>query len=259
MAASTQLWNTESLAAPHAAADKASRIRRMFNAIAPRYELVNSVFSAGRDSAWRCKAVRIAGAVSTDVVLDVACGTGDFARAFAAVGATVIGCDFAHEMLRRAQGRGNGRLSWCEADAQSLPFGDATFSLVSCAFGVRNFQDLGRGLAEMRRVLKPGGRAVILEFGKPQSRLLGRCYEFYTNRLMPIGAQYISGDRTGAYHYLPRSVATFPAADQMIAEIARAGFVNTSAKRLTFGAAYVYMGFRDAMDGGPRPDPNPTG
>lgn len=244
MTASTKLWTNEALAAPHEAADKAARVRRMFNAIAPRYELVNSLFSAGRDAAWRRKAVRLAGAGTDDVVLDVACGTGDFARAFAAAGAAVIGCDFAHEMLRRARGRGQGRMTWCEADAESLPFADGMFSLVSCAFGVRNFQDRGRGLTEMRRVLQPGGRVVILEFGKPQGRLLGRCYDFYTNRLMPLGARLVSGDRTGAYRYLPRSVASFPAADQMTAELSRAGFRRASATALTFGAVYVYLGFK---------------
>ncbi len=241
MAASPEVWSPEALKSPHAAVDKASRVRRMFNAIAPRYELVNSLFSAGRDGAWRRKAVMLSGAHSTDVVLDVACGTGDFARAFATTGATVIGCDFAREMLVRAASRGGRNLSWCEADAQNLPFADASFSIVSCAFGVRNFQELGCGLREMRRVLRPGGRAVILEFGKPRGRFFRRCYDFYTNRLMPFGATLVSGDRTGAYQYLPRSVASFPSADEMTAELRCAGFAHCSAKPLTFGAVYVYV------------------
>lgn len=241
MTASSKVWSTESLAAPHEAIDKASRVRRMFNAIAPRYELINSLFSAGRDRAWRREAVRLSGADAADVVLDVACGTGDFARAFATTGATVVGCDFAHEMLTRAARRGGMNLSWCEADAQNLPFAEGAFSIVSCAFGVRNFQDLGCGLREMRRVLRPGGRAVILEFGKPTGRLFRRCYDFYTNRLMPFGATLISGDRTGAYRYLPRSVASFPTAEEMLKQLKQAGFAECSTIPLTFGAVFVYV------------------
>lgn len=242
MNATEPAWTHESLAAPHAAPDKAQRVMRMFNAIAPRYELVNSLFSAGRDRSWRRKAVRLSEAGPGDVVLDVACGTGDFARAFAATGAVVIGCDFAHDMLRRAVGRGRGRMSWCEADAQQLPFADGGFSLVSCAFGVRNFQDLGRGLREMRRVLRSGGRAVILEFGHPKGRLFRRWYEWYTHRLMPFGAALLSGEDSGAYRYLPRSVASFPCAEEMTTELERAGFARCSAIPLTRGAVYVYIG-----------------
>lgn len=249
MAVSDELWTPEALEAPHEAADKASRVRKMFNAIAPRYELVNTLFSAGRDRAWRKKAVKLAGTNADDVVLDVACGTGDFARAFAAAGARVTGCDFAHEMLRHAVSQQDERITWCEADAQRLPFADGAFSLVSCAFGVRNFQDLRLGLAEMRRVLQPGGRVIILEFGTPRGRLFRRCYEFYTNRLMPRGAALVSGDRTGAYRYLPRSVVSFHSTEEMTAELERAGFQNCRATALTCGAVYVYLGYRTSTEG----------
>jgi demethylmenaquinone methyltransferase / 2-methoxy-6-polyprenyl-1,4-benzoquinol methylase len=157
------IWDDDLLRAPHEAPDKAFRVRAMFNAIAAHYERTNTVCSAGRDAYWRQRAVELAGVRSDDDVLDIACGTGDLARAFARAGPRlVIGCDFAHGMLTRAK-RGSPELRWVEADALALPFGSGRFSIVSCAFGVRNFVDLRVGLAEMQRVLRPGGRVVILE------------------------------------------------------------------------------------------------
>ena len=148
----TTVWTPDLLDAPHEAPDKAARVRTMFNAIAPRYELVNALFSAGRDATWRRKAVALAKVTPDDDVLDIASGTGDFARAFATAGPrSVVGTDFAHEMLTRARQSDAGatNCSWCEADALKLPFGSGAFSITCCAFGVRNFHDLDAGLAEM--------------------------------------------------------------------------------------------------------------
>ena len=251
-------WTPELLAAPHDAQDKAHRVRRMFNAIAPRYELVNSLFSAGRDRAWRRRAVKLARITPDDVVLDVACGTGDFSRAFAAAGARrVVGCDFAHDMLALAAARdgedrgsyGNsvstrGLLHWCEADALRLPFASESFSIVSCAFGVRNFESLDAGLAEMRRVLKPGGRLVILEFTRPGNPLFRRLYETYANRIMPAAATLLSGDRSGAYHYLPRSVVSFLTARQMVDRLEVVGFERPEIAPMTFGVVSIYVARR---------------
>ena len=169
-----QVWTRQALEAPHLDQDKTRRVRRMFDAIAPRYELVNSVFSLGRDAFWRRRAVELAVVSPHEDVLDIACGTGDFARAFArARPRSVVGCDFAHHMLIRASAgcgvhsakdatrRAEPLMQWCEADALRLPFGPGSFSIVSCAFGVRNFQELEFGLTEMFRVLRPGGRAVV--------------------------------------------------------------------------------------------------
>ena len=239
------LWTPDLLQEPHAAADKAGRVRRMFNAIAPRYELVNAVFSGGRDAAWRRKAVHLAAVRHDDDVLDVACGTGNFARAFAeAQPQSVTGCDFAHEMLRRA-GSGGADVRWCEADALRLPFAAATFSLVSCAFGVRNFQDLDRGLAEMFRVLRPGGRAVILEFTRPENPLIRGVYELYTRHIMPVGARLLSGDHSGAYRYLPKSVVTFLDSAQFSRRLLSAGFAACATTQLTLGAVTVYVARRE--------------
>lgn len=271
------VWTPELLQSPHETADKAGRVRRMFNAIAPRYELVNTLFSAGRDAYWRRRAVELACVRGDDDVLDVACGTGDFARAFIQAGPRrVVGCDFAHEMLIRAVGTIEGRLPgaeapgnfrppsgrkgtrtrggeretdspvapWIEADALRLPFADGSFSITSCAFGVRNFDDLDAGLREMHRVLRPGGRAVILEFMRPTNAVIRRVYEFFTNRVMPLAASWVSGDRSGAYRYLPRSVVTFLNADQMCAKLHTAGFVQATATPLTWGVVTVYVAAR---------------
>lgn len=236
------VWTHDLLQSPHEAADKAPRVRRMFNAIAPRYELVNSLFSAGRDAYWRRRAVELAKVSANDDVLDIACGTGDFARAFAkAQPRRVVGCDFAHEMLIRATGGSD----WVEADALLLPFGNGSFTIASCAFGVRNFADFDAGLREMFRVLRPGGRAVILEFMRPPNAVVRRFYEFFSNRIMPIAASWVSGDTSGAYRYFPRSVVTFLNADQMCARLHAAGFVQATATPLTLGVVTVYIATRN--------------
>lgn len=245
-------WTTELLRSPHHVPDKADRVRQMFNGIAARYQLVNTLFSLGRDRFWRRRAVELAGVQGEDAVLDVACGTGDFARAFARAGArSVVGCDFAHGMLARAARDSPQRDKalrgglWCEADALQLPFRPGSFSIVSCAFGVRNFEDLNAGLAEMHRVLKPGGRAVILEFTRPSSRLARRLYEVYARRVMPLAATLISGDRSGAYRYLPCSVVSFLDAEQMTIRLLRVGFARVTAMPLTLGIVTVHIASRD--------------
>ncbi len=246
------VWSRGLLASPHAAPDKASRVRRMFNSIAPRYELVNSLFSAGRDAYWRRKAVELAKVQGDDEVLDLACGTGDFARAFGRAGPRrVVGCDFAHEMLIRAERSSrqateatSRRLGWVEADAKELPFEDASFSVASCAFGVRNFADLESGLREMHRVLRSGGRVVILEFMRPANPVVRRFYEVFSNRIMPIAATWVSGDTSGAYRYFPRSVVTFLDTEQMCAKLQAVGFTQVTSQPLTLGVVRVFMGVR---------------
>ncbi len=255
-------WTSDLLTAPHDVSDEASRVRRMFNGIAPRYELVNRLFSGGRDAAWRRKAVALADVQTRDEVLDVACGTGDFTRAFASAGArSVVGCDFAHEMLVRAVEPRRDRVhsvadgphppcrrgpsGWCEADALRLPFRCGSFSIVCCAFGVRNFADLDAGLAEMLRVLRPGGRLVILEFTRPRNRIARGFYEIYSARVMPVAATLISGDTTGAYRYLPQSVVSFVGAGEMVSRLQGVGFARATATPLTLGVVTVYVARRD--------------
>ena len=246
MASREQAWSQQQLQAPHEVADKAGRVRRMFNAIAPRYELVNRLFSFGRDRSWRRRAVRLAKVRADDDVLDIACGTGDFARSFAkAAPRSVVGCDFAEEMLALAAAQPPHSITWREADALNLPFDDGSFSITSCAFGIRNFQDLDRGLAEMHRVLRPGGRAVILEFSRPKNRVFRFLYEIYANRFMPFAATLISRDRTGAYRYLPRSVVSFTTEQEVCDALRAAGFSRTNTFALTMGVVTVFVAQRD--------------
>lgn len=243
---SDKLWTPELLNAPHQAADKAERVRGMFNAIADRYELVNTVCSGGRDRYWRRKAVSLAAVTATDRVLDIACGTGDFARAFLAGEAgAVAACDFAHQMLELAvKGPSSRAICWIEADALQLPFRNASFTISSCAFGVRNFQTLEQGFREMHRVLRPGGRAVILEFSRPSGSVMRSLYEFYSQRIMPAAATLISRDRTGAYRYLPQSVVSFVTPEQVSEAMRAAGFGSITATPLTFGVVTVYIAHR---------------
>ena len=240
------VWDESRLTDPHGQPDKAARVRAMFDEIAPTYSRVNTVLSLGRDAYWRRRAVALAETAATDRVLDVACGTGDFATTFAAASPTVIvGCDFSPRMLRLAALRNRRPIRWCQADAQALPFPDESFSLVSCAFGVRNFQDLDRGLAEMHRVLTPDGRAVILEFSVPRMPLWPSLYLFYFHRVLPRLAALISRDRFGAYRYLPQSVASFVDEADMIARLCRPGFGLVESHRLTIGIVTVFIAWKD--------------
>ena len=228
---------------PHNVADKAARVRTMFNNIAGRYERTNTICSGGRDASWRRKAVALANIRRDDDVLDVACGTGDLTRAFAQEHPrTIIGCDFAHEMLLRAAESEGLPTHWVEADALKMPFPDRSFSLISCAFGVRNFVDLDAGLREFFRLLRLGGRVVILEFSRPEWRVFRLVYELYANYVMPRAASWISGDHSGAYRYLPRSVVSFPGATQMCERLSQAGFTACTATSLTFGVVNIYRG-----------------
>lgn len=246
------LWNAQTLAQPHQQHDKALRVQRMFDAIAPDYERVNAWSSLGRDKHWRRAAVRLARVRPADRVLDVACGTGDMCREFRRVGAAaVIGLDFAADMLRHAIGRGTDGVTWCRADAQRMPFVDSAFDVVSCAFGVRNFQSLHAGLCEMRRVLAPGGRAVILEFSMPCNRILNWTYRQYLAHGLPLLARLLCKDGTGAYKYLPRSIVSFVDAVGMADALRSAGFARVDRHSLTFGAVHAHVAHVDPRGAAP--------
>lgn len=238
------IWDTGLLDAVHARKDKATRVRWMFDAIASTYERVNTLASFGRDRFWRREMVRLAAVKPNDVLLDVASGTGDVLRAFAAGSVRpniLIGLDFSRAMLLRAAERPLEKCLYCQADALCLPLPDESVSIVTCAFGVRNFQDIDAGLAAMYRVLCPGGRVLILEFSLPEQPLLKRLYLYYFQKLMPFVAGLLSGDRTGAYRYLPQSVVSFDSSRVVMARLKTAGFSGIKEYPLTGGIVTIYM------------------
>ncbi len=241
-------WTDADLAAgPHADARKAAKVRAMFAAIAGRYDLNNRLHSFGRDQAWRRRAVRDARVRPGDTVLDMACGTGDLTLLLARTteAARVVGGDFTPEMLDVARVKNtHPKVEYAHADAMNLSFADSEFDALTIAFGIRNVTDPAAALAEFHRVLKPGGRLVILEFATPKSRLVRAGNNFYTKRVMPLTAGIIAGDRTGAYRYLPRSIETFLQPPAMMEAMCEAGFTDVAATPMTFGVCVCYRGVR---------------
>lgn len=244
-------WSAGDLAADvHADAHKPDKVRRMFAAIAGSYDLNNRLHSFGRDQAWRRTAVRMAAVSPADHVLDVACGTGDLTRLFAQAGAArVCGVDFTREMLdiacaKREQARAADPkasppplacIDYRLGDAMALPFDDRSFDVVSIAFGLRNVADPARAVGEFRRVLRPAGRLVVLEFDRPRNPIIRWTSDLYTRFVMPATATLISRDRSGAYKYLPRSVETFMDRAALASLLARHGFAQIAQKPLSLG------------------------
>ena len=182
----------------------------MFARIAGRYDLLNRGLSLGADRGWRGRAVRRAGDVRGRLVVDSCTGTGDLAIAFARAGARVVGVDFTPQMLARAMGkRGAGDVLLVQGDALSLPFPDGVADVCSVAFGIRNLADRAAGLAEMARVVRPGGTVLVLECSPPPGGALGALYRAYFTRVLPWIGGRVSGDRE-AYAYLPRTVLAWP-------------------------------------------------
>ena len=247
---SARVWSAADLADdPHQAKDKGRRIQRMFGAIAHRYDLNNRLHSFGRDQAWRRRAVQLCRVQAGDDVLDAACGTGDLAEAFAVAGAaSVCGVDFTEQMIALARAKatrraGSPRPTYRLADIMDLPFDNASFDIVSIAFGIRNVADPARVLREFRRVLRPSGRVVILEFSQPGNPVIRVFNGLYTRHVMPVTATLLAGDRSGAYRYLPRSVSTFADRETLAAMLAQAGFKDVSQHPMTFGVCTASLGF----------------
>lgn len=241
-------WEASALRNPHAQPDKSTRVEAMFNAIAPTYERVNHVASLGQDRAWRRRAVSLVRPTAKDVVLDVCCGTGDMIRTFAAHSPPprlLIGVDFAAGMLARGAYRGiSTPIQLCRGDGQRLPIAGSSVDIVSCAFGIRNLQSLDAGLAEFRRVLRAGGRVLILEFALPDNRLIRVCHRIYCERVLPWVGSALSGDRTGAYRYLPSSIRTFEGRAAMTARLEAAGFTSVRSVSMNFGGVVAYCARR---------------
>ena len=221
------------------------RIRRLFAGISKGYDRANRVLSVGFDQRWRRAAVRFAGAGPGHEVLDICAGTGDLSLAFARAGARVTGSDFCPEMLSLARHKSIGHdnpPTFLGADAERLPFSDDAFDITSIAFGIRNVQDPLRGLREMCRVTRPGGRVVVLEFTRPKAWVLGSIYGFYFRRVLPRLGSLLTGDRSGAYQYLHDSVMAFPEREKFLELMGRSGLSSLKARILSFGIAAIYCG-----------------
>jgi len=192
----------------------------MFDRIAGVYDLMNAVMTAGMHQRWRERAVELARVGPGSRALDVATGTGDLAVALRTAGAEVVGCDFSEEMLERARRKEpSARFEW--ADALALPYDDDSFDAATVGFGARNFSDLARGLAEMARVVRPGGRVVVLEITTPQKPPLSTFFALWFDRVVPTLGR-LAGEET-AYSYLPSSVKRFPDPEALAGELAAAG------------------------------------
>ncbi len=226
------------------------RVRRMFGEIAPRYDFLNRLLSAGVDRYWRWRTVRLTAPKDGGPVLDVCTGTADLALAYwrAGRGSTrVVGADFCRPMLvlgrRKVAARGAAEaVELIEADAQQLPFADAMFSVVSVAFGLRNVADTGRGLAEMARVCRRGGRVAVLEFSMPTWPPVRAVYRWYFRRVLPKIGQTLARNRQSAYEYLPESVGAFPQGCEMALQMEAAGLRDVRIRPFTFGIATLYIG-----------------
>jgi demethylmenaquinone methyltransferase/2-methoxy-6-polyprenyl-1,4-benzoquinol methylase len=228
--------------------EAAAWVRQMFARVAPRYDLANHLLSFNIDRRWRAHAVRRAGRILKQPgarALDICCGTGDLTLALSeASSGVVLGSDFCHPMLVAARDKMARRgAALFEADALRLPLGDASLDLITVAFGFRNLANYEAGLIEMRRVLRPGGMAAILEFSRPPNPLFAGLYHFYSRRILPWIGGALSGSRD-AYRYLPESVGKFPTAPELADDMRRAGFENVSFEYLTGGIVALHLGER---------------
>jgi demethylmenaquinone methyltransferase/2-methoxy-6-polyprenyl-1,4-benzoquinol methylase len=227
-------------------------IAGMFDAIAPRYDLLNRVLSAGIDRQWRKRAIRSLRLTGKEVLLDVCTGTADVALEGRTSGGAsrVVGVDFAAAMLRigrekvHAAGQ-NGMIALVRGDAARLPVRTASVDAATVAFGIRNVQQPEIACAEIARALKQGGRLVILEFGLPRIPGISTLYRWYFRYLLPLVGRTVSG-HTAAYSYLPASVHAFPSPDEFMTILRQAGFSDVRAVPLTFGIVYLYEARRSA-------------
>lgn len=222
------------------------KIHSMFASIAGRYDRTNTILSAGIHHLWRRKTVRWSGAKPGDRVLDCATGTGDLAIAFrkaAGPAGNVVGTDFVPEMIKLAREK-SPDVYFEVADVTSLPYDDETFDVVSISFGIRNVGEPKRGIAEMARVAKKGGRVMVLEFGQPRHRAFGASYNFYSRHILPRLGGALTGDRA-AYEYLQKSAGRFPCGEEFVALMREAAdFASIDYVPLTMGIAYLYRGVK---------------
>ena len=225
---------------------KKEQVTKMFDAISNEYDGLNRVISFGIDVKWRNKVVDIVGKTNPDSILDIATGTGDLAINLAKTKALkIIGLDISDGMLEVGRKKIeklqlNNTIEMVLADSEKMPFEENSFDAITVAFGVRNFENLERGLAEFFRVLKPDGVVIILEFSKPRYFPMKQFYLFYFFKILPFIGRLVSKD-SSAYSYLPESVMAFPDDQKFLSVLQNTGFSKTSQKRLTFGIATIYI------------------
>jgi demethylmenaquinone methyltransferase/2-methoxy-6-polyprenyl-1,4-benzoquinol methylase len=212
-------------------------VRTMFDRIAPVYDAMNRVMTAGLDRRWR-RATVAAVVRPGDRVLDAACGTGDLALAAKRAGGDVVGLDFSPAMLERAR-RKDAAIEWVQGDALALPFADASFDAATVGFGVRNLDDLAGGLRELRRVLRPGGRLGVLEITRPRGPLRV-FYSLWFDRIVPLLGKVLPGG--AAYAYLPASVRRFPPPDELAALLEESGFASVDVRLFAGGIVALHTG-----------------
>lgn len=226
---------------------KKQEVASMFDAVAPRYDFLNRLLSGGIDQSWRRAAVKMLAPYKPTRILDLATGTADLAIEAMKLGPEkVVGVDIAEEMLKLGREKIKrlnleDHITLQYGDAEKLPFSDAQFDAAMVAFGVRNFENLQLGLQDIRRVLKPGGVLVVLEFSRPRAFPIKQFYNFYSKAIMPVIGRIFSR-ANGAYKYLPDSIAAFPDGEDFLAELRAAGFEQEKARKLTFGVASLYQG-----------------
>lgn len=233
-----------------------NRVRRMFGEIAPGYDRMNHLLSMNVDRLWRWKTVRILKPQAGDRILDVCTGTGDLAFSFAKShnGAChVDASDFCREMLEIGEQKRIKRnvenVSFAQADAQQLPYPDNTFDFVSVAFGLRNVADTDRGLRELSRVTKVGGKVAVLEFSNPRWQPFKSLYGFYFDRILPRIGQFLARNQSDAYKYLPESVGEFPCYEALVQRMQAAKMEHVSFRPFSFGIATLYVGTKsDAVN-----------
>jgi demethylmenaquinone methyltransferase / 2-methoxy-6-polyprenyl-1,4-benzoquinol methylase len=224
---------------------KKQQVAKMFNSISKRYDFLNHFLSLGIDIRWRRKAIRFLQPFKPKTILDVATGTGDFAfEALALSPEKVIGVDISEGMLdvgrkKVLHAKMNGVIELLSGDSENLQFADGFFDAVTVAFGVRNFENLDKGLSEIYRVTKAGGHVVVLEFSRPTGFPWKQLYNAYFKVMLPMIGRLVSRDKA-AYTYLPESVDAFPDGDNFLKHLEKAGFTHTKAQPLTFGISSLY-------------------
>ena len=258
------IWDKKKLAGCHEVGDKSKRVQLMFSNLAGRYDLLNRILSFNMDRNWRKKAVRLSEVVPGDIILDICCGTGDLAFEFSRYlrkysggiegrDSFIYGLDFAEPMVQMAMkkqreyGRGSKNssnmfnINWLCADGELPPFGANQFDCISCAFGIRNLQDPGVGIGHIHRMLKDGGRIVILEFGLPDNFFLRFFYQSYFRLVLPVVGGMISGDRNNAYKYLPVSVGRFDTINHLDRLLNQVGFTDIRVRKICFGTVLAIV------------------